>query len=223
MHLFSKIGVLVFGDEGWIPTTKLSLISKYISRVGLCLPFVAVLVLAFAKPLSRLAISFGCDETFVSNLSVLRAQYDFLVSKGLASGVAVCDFWVFEGFIWIASITAVARVLTGICRETLRSEREKLEIVERKGRSAYGLLNFLLLGGLLGILFSLHFEFVYHSDQMRFLMKYAPNAFICVQVFLFCTGVSFVAEGLLFLGWLLFMRKRSADATPRRQGNLALK
>jgi|SRR6185437_7337791 len=210
MNLFGKIGILVFGDEGgWIPNTKLSLISKYISRVGLCLPFVAVLVLAFAKPLSRLAISFGCDETFVSNLSALRAQYDFLVSKGLASGVGVCDFWLFEAFIWVASITGGARVLTGICsRDTLRSFREKLEIVERKGGSARGLLIFLLLGGLFGIFLSLHFEFVYHSDQMRFLMKYAPNVFICVQAFLFCMSACFIAEGLLFLSWLLFMRKR---------------
>ena len=195
----------------WKLNAKLSTISNQIGLAGIYLPFVAVLALAADKPIAQLGRRLGLDNGFISNFSILRTQYNFMVSKGFAAHLTTSDFWIFEAFIWIACITAVARILTGLCSpDVLSSHYQRLKREEREGKSTLKFLISLFLVGLVGVFLSLNFDWAYNSGQARFLMQCAPSALICAQVLLFCGSVFFLTSGLMCLVSLVFARKPRA-------------
>jgi hypothetical protein len=185
----------------------LSIFSDQMLRIGMYLPFVAVIAFALLSLYSQAFHGLASSKVSVPSLSVLQNQRAFLVAKGLVRGLNV-DFILFEAFIWVASIVGLLRFSTGLfSTQVLNSYRGKLEAYGRQGRSPVGILAFFLIGVPFAILGSINFEFASHSDQVLALMTYSPRSFLCLATFVFCGGVIFLAEGLLLFTWVIFLSK----------------
>jgi hypothetical protein len=180
----------------------LSKFSDRASRIGLYLPFAAVMAFALLGIYSRLFHGFDSGEVSVPSLSILQSQRAYLVSQGLVQGLNV-DFIMFEAFIWIASIVGLVRLLTGLSSaQVLDSSRVKVETYEKQRLSPARFLIFTVLLPV-GILGSLNFAFASHSVQVHSLMEYSPRTFLCLSTFIFCGSVSFLVQCLLILTWIM--------------------
>lgn len=143
----------------------LSTFSNRTFRVARFLPFAAVIAFALLSIYSRIFHGPGLasEEISVHSLSILKNQRTYLISQSLVQGLSV-DFIIFEAFIWIASIVALLRLLTGLfSAQALGSYRAKAEAYGKQRRSPAGLLFGLFVLGPSAILGSLHFEYASHS------------------------------------------------------------
>jgi hypothetical protein len=122
----------------------LSIFSDRMLRIGIYLPFVAVIAFALLGLYTQSFPGFASSQVSVPSLSFLQDQRAFLLAKGLVRGLNV-DFVVFEAFIWVASIVGLLRFLTGVFSpQVLNSFRGKLEAYGKQGRSPVGILVFYL-------------------------------------------------------------------------------
>jgi hypothetical protein len=130
----------------------LSIFSDRMLRIGINLPFIAVIAFALLSLYSQAFHGFASSEVSVPSLSVLQNQRAFLVTKGLVRGLNV-DFILFEAFIWIPSIIGLLRFATGLgSAQVLNSYRAKLEAYGKQGRSPVGLIVFFFCSFRLGLL-----------------------------------------------------------------------
>ena len=183
----------------------LSIFSTRMLRVGMYLPFFAVIAFALLGLYSQAFHGFASGEVSVPSLSVLQNQRAFLVARGLVRGLNV-DFILFEVFIWVASTVGVLRLLTGLFSAQVRNSfRGKVEAIGKQGRSPVGILVFFFLLVPCSIVGSLNFEFAAHSNQVLALMEYSPRSFLCLVTFVFCGGVALLVEGVLLFTWVIFL------------------
>ena len=192
-------------------------IARYALRAGFVFPFLAILAFVADKPLSQFLNPVGFGEGEASNLSVLRDQYAFLQRQGLTNDYSIFDFQLFELFIWIALVICMIRILGALLSsDVLEFFRNFVEKLKVRGRSTRGAILFFMGVGFLAMVMATNFAFDVHSDPMRSLMTFAPRAFICLAVMLFCWGSLFFTEGALLVFFLVRERIKSnrSDSTP---------
>jgi hypothetical protein len=181
--------------------------SRGLKLIGLCLPFVVVIAFICHVPALLLVNPILFGSTPVSHLGILRDQYAFL-SRTALDIVDEGDFHLFELFIGIASVVGIVRILTGASSrsELAQSRGNFRSALKRRGTSTLSFLSIILLFSSFLIFCSLDFQFASHSDQALLVVRRWPHAFVCLEVFLFCIGIFFLAEGLLTLLSLIVIR-----------------
>jgi hypothetical protein len=187
--------------------------SNFLSKIGFRLPVVVVVAYILPNALLLVLDPIFFSQTDVSHFAVLRDQYYFLLSKHSVAPFNKGYFHIFEMFIWISSIVAALRVLTGVCSRTvLLSSRTKLDNMKARGVSTSTALIFLLAGAPFAMLCSVSPEVGSSPD---FLLRLSPQLFVAFMAFVFCGAVILFAEGILSLMSVIFIRKKAQDGLGR--------
>jgi hypothetical protein len=184
--------------------TPLSTVSERMLRVGLYLPFAAIIAFALLG-LFSVFNGVASRDVSVPHLLILQNQRTLLISQGLARGLSV-DLLLLEAFVFAASIVGLFRFLTGaFSARVLDAMGTKAEAYAKAGRSPVAILFGLLILAPIACFCSLHFAGALHSIQLRALLEISPRSFICLSAFMFCGSVMFFVEGLLTLVWVVFV------------------
>jgi len=144
---------------------------------------------------------------FLRDCRYLKNIFDNLPCKTrMAGSLKFYDFQLFEILVWTLLVLGLVRVLLGLFN--LRDFDRYSEKITRCGLEGF-LIAFLLLGPVT-MYIATDFEFASSSNGARDLIMWSPRAFFSLSTFIFGSAAAFSAEGLLFLAWLIFRRRRSA-------------
>ena len=192
-------------------------------RAIMILPFVAVFAFAFDQTLSKIGSYLGLADIAVPSATLIDRQLDFVrdckflgnifdrlpCTSALADRLSPFDFELFRLLVWIALILGALRIVIGILDlPSLDWYSDAL----RKGKSVTGFLAFFTWIGLFGTLESLNFEYVSSSHTAQYLIEHSPRVFLTFHSFLFCSTTAFLAEGVLFVIWIVVRRSRSRSS-----------
>jgi hypothetical protein len=183
-----------------------ALASKYIFFAGACFWLLVVVGFLLDQQLSRTLDLIGYNSSGVSSVWFLRDQYAFF-EKNLPARVFIGDIHVFDLFVWMALLLAVMRVISGLfALEQFEAVSLKLSTVKF---SSFRYLLSVLAFGTLAIVFPMRIQMSSRVYQIAYLMQHSVRAFLCLEAVVFCGGVFFFAEGLMFALWLLLKSKRA--------------
>jgi len=170
----------------------------------------AVIGFLLNRQVSNFLGSFGYELNGVPRVWFLRDQYEFFEAS-LPGQLVIQDLYVFELFVWLALLIAAMRVSIGVF------DLGALEAVSiglsKLGISLFKYFTTLFLLGPFAILVSVNIGWTSRVSQLAYIMQHSIRAFLSIEAFVFCGGVFFLTEGLMFLLWLLFTSKRASSSS----------
>jgi hypothetical protein len=204
------------GNEA--PGTVLHVMWVCVSRAPMSLPFIAVVAFAFDAWLSKIWNYLGFTDATILRTRFIEKEFDFIqncdyvksifdripCTNDLANHLSPFDFELFRMLVWLASILAALRVLTGVFNlQSLDWYSESL----RKRKTVSGFLAFFAMG-LFGAFEAIEFHYVSKSSAAQHVLAHSPRLFLAFHAFIFCASIAFLAEAPLFVIWLAVRRNR---------------
>jgi hypothetical protein len=182
-----------------------SSVSKYIFLIEACVPLLVVVGFLLDRQLSQILYAFGYDPSAVPHFWFLVDQYEFF-EKYFPGKLVVGDLHVFELFVWLALLLAALRIVSGLF--SLELFEPVYARLKQLNFSLYKYLTFVLLVAPLAIIVSTNVGWTSRVPQFAQIIEHSVRAFLCLEAFVFCGGVFFFTEGMLFSLWLIFKRER---------------
>jgi hypothetical protein len=180
-------------------------ISKCSFFAAASLPLLVVVGFLLDRQLSQSMYLLGYDPSTISHIWFLRDQHDFL-EKNFGGSLNIQDLHVFELFVWLALLLFAFRFLSGMFALEF-FDRVSVRLKKLKVSPLKYFFMWLFMGPLV-VFASINIGRSSQAVQFEYIIQHSMRAFLCLEAFMFCGGIFFFTEGLLFFLSLIFRRER---------------